>query len=83
MENTKEILIELVKNYCVGEIEDDTDLYERGLNSLNSIEFLVDIEDQFGLSFEAEELRIQNLKTLKDFQRYIEEKQETSNDDKD
>ncbi|HAB61629.1 MAG TPA: hypothetical protein DCE48_13215 [Lachnospiraceae bacterium] len=83
MENIKEILTELVKTYCIGEIEDDTDLYERGLNSLNSIEFLVDIEDHFGLSFEAEELRIQNLKTLKDFQRYIEEKQEAGIDDKD
>lgn len=82
MENIKETLTELVKTYCVGQIEDDTDLYERGLNSLNSIEFLVDIEERFNLSFEEEELRIQNLKTIKDFQKYIEEKQEAGIDDK-
>ena len=54
MENIQEILIKLAKVYCAGEIEGDTDLYERGLNSLNSIELLVDIEEQFGLAFEGE-----------------------------
>lgn len=75
MENIQEILIKLVKVYCAGEIEGDTDLYERGLNSLNSIELLVDIEEQFGLAFEGEELRIQNIKTLNGFRKLIEEKQ--------
>ena len=75
MENIQEILIKLAKVYCAGEIEGDTDLYERGLNSLNSIELLVDIEEQFGLAFEGEELRIQNIKTLNGFRKLIEEKQ--------
>ena len=75
MENIQEILIKLAKVYCAGEIEGDTDLYERGLNSLNSIELLVDIEEQFGLAFEGEELRIQNIKTFNGFRKLIEEKQ--------
>ena len=75
MENIQEILIKLAKVYCAGEIEGDTDLYERGLNSLNSIELLVDIEEQFGLAFEGEELRIQHIKTLNGLRKLIEEQQ--------
>lgn len=76
MDDIQAKLLELVKTYCVGEITEDMDLYERGLNSLNSIEFLVDIEDCFDLSFESDELRIQHLKTIKDFENFIVQKQE-------
>lgn len=74
MEGISNLLLEMVKNYCVGEIDEDTDLYERGLNSLNSIEFLVDIEDEFDITFEEDELQIQNVKTIKSFVEVINAK---------
>lgn len=76
MDKIFNVLYELVPKYCKGDVNDETDLYDHGLDSLNSIQLLVDIEECFGISFEEDDLDIHNVKTINHFHHLIQLKME-------
>ena len=47
------------------EISEDTNLLELGLNSLNAIEMIVYLEDEFEIEIGDEELILENLSSIK------------------
>ena len=69
-EKVKQIVYEVLKI----EIDEEDDLFERGLNSINVIEIIVLAEDVFNIEFSEESLSIDNLKSLSKISRYVANK---------
>lgn len=62
----KERIIQLLRDTCAlpEEIGEDTLLQTLSLDSLSFIEFLVNVENEFGIEFEPEDLMLENWKTV-------------------
>ena len=54
-------MLELDESY---ELEDDCDLVALGLDSMKSVNLIVDIEEHFNIMFDDEELLLDNFKTI-------------------
>lgn len=65
----KELFAKVIKGK---EITTDSELVELGLDSLDLVELLMDIEDEFGIEFENEEMT--SLKKVSDVYQAIEAK---------
>ena len=73
----KEKIIELLREACALEekrITAKTKLKQLSLDSLSFIEFLVHVEEEFGIEFEAEELDRNGWKYVGDILRAVEGK---------
>ena len=69
IEKVKEIL---AKKIDISNLKEDDCLSELGLDSLDLVETMIEIEEELGIEFTSEE--IANLKTLKDVIKLIESK---------
>ena len=69
IEKVKEIL---AKKIDISNLKEDDRLSELGLDSLDLVETMIEIEEELGIEFTSEE--IANLKTLKDVIKLIESK---------
>ena len=69
IEKVKEIL---AKKVDISNLKEDDSLSELGLDSLDLVETMIEIEEELGVEFTSEE--IANLKTLKDVIKLIESK---------
>ena len=69
IEVVKRILSEKID---VSSLKEDDNLTELGLDSLDLVEIMIQIEEELGMEFTSEE--IANLKTLKDVKVLIESK---------
>ena len=67
IEKVKEIL---AKKVDISNLKEDDSLSELGLDSLDLVETMIEIEEELGVEFTSEE--IANLKTLKDVIKLIE-----------
>lgn len=71
--NTYEKLLEILKGKAsVKEIERTSNLRELGIDSLDLVEIIMDVEDNFGIQFENDELN--KLNTVDDVVKAIEAK---------
>ena len=69
IEKVKEIL---AKKIDISNLKEDDSLSELGLDSLDLVETMIEIEEELQIEFTSEE--IANLKTLKDVVKLIESK---------
>ncbi|MGG4554127.1 acyl carrier protein [Paenibacillus sp. FSL W8-0186] len=60
----KAILFNLFSNSNPDDITNQTDLYDIGLDSLNAIQLIVQLEDAFGISIDDDELLYENFNTI-------------------
>ena len=78
----KERVIQLLQDACALEekgITSRTNLKELSLDSLSFIDFLVNVENEFGIEFEPEELSINEWKSVRDILRTVEERRDETN----
>lgn len=69
----KEVVKNIITKRCnVSNISEDDDLSKLGLDSLDLVEAMLEIEDAFSIEFANDE--IANLKTIKEVFKLIEEK---------
>ena len=64
-------LIKIFNNYIDGNINEKTNISDLGLDDLSTVDIIMDIEDEFDIEFDYEDLREFN--TLKDLFNYINE----------
>jgi acyl carrier protein len=76
LESVKEIFQQsLREKFDSSVINEDTDLVETiGLNSIESIEILVRVEEKFGIEVADEDLNVELVKYLSNITQYIENK---------
>jgi acyl carrier protein len=73
----KERIITMIKDACAlaeSNINEKTKLSEISLDSLSFIQLIVNLEDEFDIQFEDEELNIYDFKTVNDLVDIVEEK---------
>lgn len=70
----KERVIQLLRDACAlpEEIGEDTQLQSLSLDSLSFIEFLVNVENEFGIEFEPEDLVRERWNTVGEFIKEID-----------
>ncbi|STP81994.1 acyl carrier protein [Enterococcus cecorum] len=75
MQSIKEMIIELLGNDLAiieEDIEFDTDLTIYGLDSLNVILLIINIEKKYNITFMDENLSLENFSTIRNIFRIIE-----------
>lgn len=70
----KDKIKQIIHSVIEVEITDDDDLFEQGLNSINIIEIIVKIEDEFDIEFDEENLSFEYLKSLSSICKYVNSK---------
>lgn len=65
-------LLELTKP--IEEIENDEDLTKLGMNSISTIELVVEVEAKYDFEFNDEDLLVENFKTIERLATYIEKR---------
>ena len=70
-------LFEVLKlDLAPGALDDDTDLYELGLDSMSVVDILIGIETEFGLTIEVDELSADLFGKFGTLRRYIQSRVE-------
>ena len=69
-------VVEIVKNACAinEEVTLDSELKLLSLDSLTFVGVVIDLEEEFGIEFEVDELDILDWKTVGDIAKSVEEK---------
>ena len=72
----RERVVEIVKNACAinEEVTLDSELKLLSLDSLTFVGVVMDLEEEFGIEFEVDELDILDWKTVGDIAKSVEEK---------
>lgn len=56
-------VLELTEDIADG-IDEDTDLCEYGLDSMTCVEMVVNLEDEFGITVDEEDLLVENMSSI-------------------
>lgn len=56
-------VLELTEDIADG-IDEDTDLTEYGLDSMTCVEMVVNLEDEFGITVDEEDLLVENMSSI-------------------
>ena len=72
----KNRVVEIIKNACAvdEEVSLDSELKLLSLDSLTFVSIVVELEEEFGIEFELDELELFNWKMVKDIVKSVEEK---------
>lgn len=54
------------------QLNSDTDLMELGLDSMTCVEVVVNLEEEFGIMVEEEDLLVENMSTIRKLEELIE-----------
>lgn len=72
LRQVKTVLAGVLTDRSVADIDTDADLVEEyGLDSLQTISFLLGVEDAFDLELDYENLRLDHLRSVRQFAAYV------------
>jgi acyl carrier protein len=63
-QKTKSIISELLPNIGSEEINDDIDIFNLGLDSINAMTLISNIQEAFDIKLETHELNFENFQTI-------------------
>ena len=74
--NMKDRVVEIIRNACAidEEVTLDSELKLLSLDSLTFVSIVVELEEEFGIEFELDELGVFDWKTVEDIANSVEEK---------
>ena len=73
-EKSHDVVLNILPNLNREELLDNTDLFNLGLDSVNAIMLVMGLQDAFGVNFEANEISVENFRSIGDIVRLIEKK---------
>jgi acyl carrier protein len=73
-EKSHDIVLNILPNLNREELLDNTDLFNLGLDSVNAIMLVMGLQDAFGVNFEANEISVENFRSIGDIVKLIEKK---------
>lgn len=76
MASVQEVVLEKLRVYCIGPLTPETDLFENGLNSFNTVHLLVELERYYGIVFDDEELDLSRIRTAQNLAAFVQTKLE-------
>jgi acyl carrier protein len=72
------VVLEIMPNVSSEELLDDVDLFSLGLDSINAMMLVMNLQDAFGVTFETCEINVDNFRTLANIVELIKNKQGVS-----
>ncbi|MCU0533551.1 MAG: acyl carrier protein [Hydrococcus sp. Prado102] len=63
-QKTKSIISELLPNIGIEEINDDIDIFNLGLDSINAMTLISNLQEAFDIKLESYELNFENFQTI-------------------
>lgn len=73
-QKTQTIISDLLPDVGNEEIADDTDIFGLGLDSINAMTLVFNLQDAFGIKFEASEINFENFRTVGDIVELVNQK---------
>lgn len=74
-EQAQEVVLELLPGVSSEEIADDTDIFSLGLDSINAMTLVLNLQESFELQFDVNEISLENFQTLSSIVNLIQKKQ--------
>lgn len=75
-EQVRSVVIEILPNVNPEEVLDDSDIFSLGLDSVNAMILVMNLQEAFGVMFQTDEITFDNFRTIAKIVDLIAKKQE-------
>ncbi|NEP09966.1 MAG: acyl carrier protein [Symploca sp. SIO2C1] len=72
---SQEIVLDIMPNIDQNQLLDDTDIFSLGLDSLNAIRLITNLQSKFKVSFTSSEINFDNFRTITNIAEIVAKKQ--------
>jgi acyl carrier protein len=69
------IVLSILPNTTEDQISDDSDIFTLGLDSVNAMNLIFRLQDEFGIEFDMNEINLDNFKTVSNIEELLKGKQ--------
>lgn len=73
-EKAKAVIADLLPDVDSEQITEEADIFELGLDSINAMTLVFNLQEAFGVKFEASDISLENFRTIADITRLISAK---------
>lgn len=73
-QKTEDVVLNLLSDISSEELSEDTDIFGLGLDSINAMTLVFNLQDAFDLQFESDEISFENFRTVADIVELIKTK---------
>lgn len=77
-QTTQNVILQLLPHVEPQNLGDRTDIFSLGLDSINAMSLIFNLQDAFGVKFETNEISFDNFQTVAQIVELVEKKQTTS-----
>ena len=67
-------ILELIPDLPKDELLDESDIFELGLDSINALTLIFNLQDAFAIKFETSEIAVENFRSIIDIAELLETK---------
>lgn len=71
---TQNVVLELLPDLERQDLNDESDIFSLGLDSINAMNLVVSLQEAFDIKFDAQEINIENFRTVGDITELIQQK---------
>ena len=72
---SQEIVLDIMPNIDQSQLLDDTDIFALGLDSLNAVRLITNVQSAFKVSFSTSEINFDNFRTITNIAEIVAKKQ--------
>ncbi|MCA1994564.1 MAG: acyl carrier protein [Coleofasciculus sp. S288] len=77
-QESHQIVLDILPNVTSEELLDNSDIFSLGLDSINAMMLVMNLQDAFGVMFETSEISVDNFRTIKNIVDLIAKKKGVS-----
>ncbi|MGV2829106.1 acyl carrier protein [Myxosarcina sp. GI1(2024)] len=71
---TQNVVLELLPDLDRQDLNDESDIFSLGLDSINAMNLVFSLQEAFDIKFDTQEISIENFRTVGDITKLIEKK---------
>ncbi|PSN15081.1 phosphopantetheine attachment site protein [filamentous cyanobacterium CCT1] len=69
------VLLNVLPDVSPSDLSDDVDIFTLGLDSINAMTLIFNLQESFGIEFDTSEINFENFQTIQDMIRLVSSKQ--------
>ena len=70
------LILEILPDVNVEDLSEDDDIFSMGLDSINAMTLVTNLQETFGIQFDSQEINFENFQNIKSIAEFIGTKQE-------
>ncbi|PSR16763.1 phosphopantetheine attachment site protein [filamentous cyanobacterium CCP3] len=74
-EKTQAVLLDVLPDASPSDLSDDVDIFTLGLDSINAMTLIFNLQESFGIEFDTNEINFENFQTIQNMIRLISGRQ--------